>query len=149
MEECYWRSNYSVEQLFGSHESKRGRRPELLNRLSSNWVTASWYRAVWWYEKFERKDLNHFGLGRGLRKPTKDEIDDQSPYSEWRWHGDSRQRWSQEQCQEVDKEVAKMRKRDVSMPDEAEGQRLNLSSVMKLTDMSKLSLGRMIVTRCT
>ena len=47
------------------------------------------------------------------------------------------------------KEVAKMRKRDVSMPDEAEGQRLNLSSVMKLTDMSKLSLGRMIVTRCT
>ena len=36
-----------------------------------------------------------------------------------------------------------MRKRDVSMPDEAEGQRLNLSSVMKLTDMSKLSLGRM------
>ena len=32
--------------------------------------------------------------------------------------------------------------------DEAEGQRLNLSSVMKLTDMSKLSLGRMIVTRC-
>ena len=35
-----------------------------------------------------------------------------------------------------------MRKRDVSMPDEAEGQRLNLSSV-KLTDMSKLSLGRM------
>ena len=55
---------------------------------------------------------------------------------------------SQEQCQEVDKEVAKMRKRDVSMPDEAEGQRLNLSSV-KLTDMSKLSLGRMNVTRCT
>ena len=54
---------------------------------------------------------------------------------------------SQEQCQEVDKEVAKMRKRDVSMPDEAEGQRLNLSSV-KLTDMSKLSLGRMNVTRC-
>ena len=50
---------------------------------------------------------------------------------------------SQEQCQEVDKEVAKMRKRDVSMPDEAEGQRLNLSSVMKMTDMSKLSLGRM------
>ena len=46
------------------------------------------------------------------------------------------------------KEVAKMRKCDVSMPDEAEGQRLNLSSVMKLTDMSKLSLGRMIVTRC-
>ena len=40
-------------------------------------------------------------------------------------------------------------KYDVSMPDEAEGQRLNLSSVMKLTDMSKLSLGRMIVTRCT
>ena len=36
-----------------------------------------------------------------------------------------------------------MRKRDVSIPDEAEGQRLNLSSVMKLTDMSKLSLGRM------
>ena len=56
---------------------------------------------------------------------------------------------SQEQCQEVDKEVAKMRKRDVSMPDEAEGQRLNLSSVMKLTDMSKLGLSRMIVTRCT
>ena len=55
---------------------------------------------------------------------------------------------SQEQCQEVDKEVAKMRKHDVSMPDEAEGQRLNLSSV-KLTDMSKLSLGRMNVTRCT
>ena len=56
---------------------------------------------------------------------------------------------SQEQCQEVDKEVAKMRKRDVSMPDEAEGQRLNLSSVMKLTDMSKLSLGRMKATQST
>ena len=41
-----------------------------------------------------------------------------------------------------------MRKRDVSMPDEAEGQRLNLSSV-KLTDMSSLRLGRMNVTRCT
>ena len=27
--------------------------------------------------------------------------------------------------------------------DEAEGQRLNLSSVTKMTDMSKLSLGRM------
>ena len=64
MEECYWRSNYSVEQLFGSHESKRGRRPELLNRLSSNWVRS--HGAVWWYEKFERKDLNHFGLGREL-----------------------------------------------------------------------------------
>ena len=32
---------------------------------------------------------------------------------------------------------------DVSMPDEAEGQRLNLSSAMNTTDMSKLSLGRM------
>ena len=147
MEECYWMSNYSVEQFFGSHESKWGRRPNLLNRLSSNWVGSP--EVVWWYEKFERKDLNHFGLGRGLRKPTKDEIDDQSPYSEWRWHGDSRQRWSQEQCQEVDKEVAKMRKRDVSMPDEAEGQRLNLSSVMKLTDMSKLSLGRMKLVQST
>ena len=31
----------------------------------------------------------------------------------------------------------------VSMPDEAEGQRPNLSSVMNTTDMSKLSLGRM------
>ena len=31
---------------------------------------------------------------------------------------------------------------DVSMPDEAEGQRLNLSSAMNMTDMSKLSLGR-------
>ena len=30
----------------------------------------------------------------------------------------------------------------VSMPDEAEGQRPNLSSVMNMTDMSKLSLGR-------
>ena len=40
-------------------------------------------------------------------------------------------------------------KYDVSMPDEAEGQRLNLSSVMKLTDMSKLSLGRMNATHCT
>ena len=74
MEECYWRSNYSVEQLFGSHESKRGRRTELLNRLSSNWVRS--HGAVWWYEKFERKDLNHFGLGRELRKPIKEEIDD-------------------------------------------------------------------------
>ena len=42
-----------------------------------------------------------------------------------------------------------MRKRDVSMPDEAEGQRLNLSSVMKLTDMSKLSLGRMKLVQST
>ena len=32
---------------------------------------------------------------------------------------------------------------DVSMPDEAEGQRPNLSSAMNTTDMSKLSLGRM------
>ena len=55
----------------------------------------------------------------------------------------------EERCQEVGKEVVKMRKYDVSMPDEAEGQRLNLSSVITLTDMSKLSLGRMIVTRCT
>ena len=49
----------------------------------------------------------------------------------------------EDRCQEVGKEVAKMRKHDISMPDDAEGQRLNLSSVMKLTDMSKLSLGRM------
>ena len=32
---------------------------------------------------------------------------------------------------------------DVSMPDEAEGPRPNLSSAMNTTDMSKLSLGRM------
>ena len=43
-----------------------------------------------------------------------------------------------ERCQEVGKEVAKMRKPDISMPDEAEGQRLNPSE-----DMSKRSLGRM------
>ena len=40
-------------------------------------------------------------------------------------------------------------KYDLSMPDEAEGQRLNLSSVMKLTDMSKLSLGRMKLVQST
>ena len=43
-------------------------------------------------------------------------------------------------------------KRDVKIYlsyDEAEGQRPNLSSVMNMTGMSKLSLGRMIVTRCT
>ena len=40
-------------------------------------------------------------------------------------------------------------KYDVSMPDEAEGQRLNLSPVMKLTDMSKLSLGRMKLVQRT
>ena len=49
----------------------------------------------------------------------------------------------EERCQEVGKAVAKKRKPDISMPDDAEGQRLNLSSVMNLTDMSKLSLGRM------
>ena len=42
-----------------------------------------------------------------------------------------------------------MRKPDISMPDDAEGQRLNLSSVMKLTDMSKLSLGRLKLVQST
>ena len=46
-------------------------------------------------------------------------------------------------------EKCEREERDVSMPDEAEGQRLNLSSVMKLTDMSKLSLGRMKSTQST
>ena len=54
----------------------------------------------------------------------------------------------EDRCQEVGKEDAKMRKHDISMPDDAEGQRLNLSSVMKLTDMSKLSLGRMNYVQC-
>ena len=49
----------------------------------------------------------------------------------------------EERCQEFDKEVAKMRKPDISMPDEAEGQRLNPSA-----DMSKLSLGRMNYVQC-
>ena len=44
----------------------------------------------------------------------------------------------EDRCQEVGKEDAKMRKHNISMPDDAEGQRLNPS-----VDMSKLSLGRM------
>ena len=49
----------------------------------------------------------------------------------------------EDRCQEVDKEDAKMRKHDISMPDDAEGQRLNPSA-----DMSKLSLGRMNYVQC-
>ena len=50
----------------------------------------------------------------------------------------------EDRCQEVGKEDAKMRKHNISMPDDAEGQRLNPS-----VDMSKLSLGRMKATHCT
>ena len=50
----------------------------------------------------------------------------------------------QDRCQEVGKEDAKMRQHDISMPDDAEGQRLN-----PLVDMSKLSLGRMKLVQST
>ena len=50
----------------------------------------------------------------------------------------------EDRYQEIGKEDAKMRKHNISMPDDAEGQRLNPS-----VDMSKLSLGRLKLVQST
>ena len=87
-------------------------------------------------------DPDHFGYGRESHKAIKEELDERAKYKICSIGKD-------DLGGDV-KNLAKMtqtsKKRDVKIClsyDEAEGQRPNLSSVMNMTDMSKLSLGRM------
>ena len=111
---------------------------------------------------------NHFDCSRGSHKPTKEELDEKlakmildmvsaSVIQDKKTPRECDMKIGKFGFEDDDEEevyfmipmikLTKMRLRhtkdDVSMPDEAEGQRLNLSSAMNTTDMSKLSLGRM------